>query len=288
MLRQRGLVIRKTFSYIILLIWLVIVLFPFYWMAVTSLKYPKDVSVRTTYLPGIDFQPTLDNWNYLFGEAGRETWKNFSNSVILAVGSSTLALLIGSLAAYGLSRFNYYIPGIRWKNNDISFWIISQRILPPAVLVIPFLFMFKTFGLIDTHSGMILVYTVFNLPFVVWIMRDFFNSLPHELEDSARVDGCNRLQVFIRIVLPISTPGLVATYLFCLIFAYNEYLFSQSLTNFNATTMPVLIASLDNSRGPQYWLIAAFALFSVLPVLGIGLFLERYITKGLLVGAVKG
>jgi multiple sugar transport system permease protein len=255
---------------------------------VTSFKIPIDVTARTTYLPGVDFEPTLFNWNYVFVQNGPETWKHFWNSVIIAVGSSTLALIIGSLAAYGLARFSYFIPGLKWKNDSIAFWIISQRILPPAVMVIPFLFMYKTLGLIDTHSGMITLYMVFNLPFVVWIMRDFFNSLPQELEDSARVDGCNRLQAFLRIVLPISTPGLVATYLFCLIFSYNEYLFAQSLTNFTATTMPVFIAGQDNARGAQYWLISAFTLFSVLPVLGIGLFLERYITKGLVVGAVKG
>jgi multiple sugar transport system permease protein len=192
------------------------------------------------------------------------------------------------MAGYGLARFKYRLRWIRWRNNDIAFWIVSQRFLPPALFVVPFLILFATVGLVDTHVGLILVYTVFNIPFAVWIMRDFFNGIPGELEESALVDGATRWQVFRHVVLPLSRPGLVSVALFSFVFAWNEFLYALMLTNFDSITMPVLIAGQNNTRGIQWWFISALTIAAVIPVILVGALMERHIAKGLVAGAVKG
>lgn len=280
--------------YTLLIIWAIICLFPFYWLLITSVKRPLDVTRVPRYLPKTaitpfgDFTPVGDHWQFIFGQQYEQTTRHFRNSVIAASFSGLFSVIIGTMAGYGLSRFKYYWARIGWRNDNIAYWIISQRFLPPAVLVIPFLIFFNTFGLIDTHLGLVIAYTSFNLPFTVWIMRDFFNSIPIELEESARVDGATRWQTFMRIVLPLSGPGLVTVALFAFIFSWNEYLFSLMLTNFNALTMPVYIAGQNNTRGVEWWYIAALTLVMVTPVVLLGLFLQRYIMRGLVAGAVKG
>jgi multiple sugar transport system permease protein len=274
--------------YAVLIFWAFIVLFPFYWLFTTSFKRPLDVNRVPRYIPYVDFQPIPDHWNFLFDTQREQTVRHFRNSVIAATGSAIVAVIIGSLAGYGLSRFKYYWKWLGWRNENIAYWIISQRFLPPAVLVVPFLIMYVWLSLTDTHFGIILAYTLFNIPFAVWIMRDFFNGLPIDLEESARVDGASRMQTFLRIVVPLSTPGLVTVFLFSFIFSWNEYLFALLLTDFNAITMPVYIAGQNSVRGTEWWYIAALTLVAVAPVMLIGLFLQRYIARGLVAGAVRG
>jgi multiple sugar transport system permease protein len=286
--------------YALLIIWAIICVFPFYWLLTTSFKQPLAVNRLPTYLPytgdtrqlpgeirNFFFVPTGDHWNFLFTTQREQTTRHFRNSVIAAVFATIGSVIIGTMAGYGLSRFKYYWARLKWSNDNIAFWIISQRFLPPATIVVPFMMFYGALGLTDTHFGLILAYTSFNLPFTVWIMRDFFNSLPVELEESARVDGATRWQAFMRIVLPLSTPGLVTVSLFAFIFSWNEYLFSLMLTAFDALTMPVYIAGQSNTRGVEWWYIAALTLVMVAPVLLIGLFLQRYITRGLVSGALK-
>lgn len=280
--------LRKVMIYGLVLFWSFIVLFPFFWLITTSFKTPLAVTRGPLYLPWVDFDPTTVHWEYLLDEQGPTILRHFRNSVIAALGSTVLAVIFGAMAGYGLSRFKYRWRGLGWRNDSIAFWIISNRFLPPAVFVVPFLMIYTTFGMIDTHIGLILVYTMFNLPFAVWIMRDFFNGLPVDLEDSARVDGASRLQAFVRIVLPLSTPGLVAISIFSFIFSWNEFLYALMLTNFDAITLPVLIAGQNTNRGVEWWFISGLTLIAVLPVVVIGLALERFITKGLTAGAVKG
>lgn len=280
--------LRTVMIYGLVLFWSFIVLFPFFWLVTTSFKTPLAVTRGPLYLPWIDFDPTTVHWDYLFNEQASTILRHFRNSVIAALGSTVLSVIIGAMAGYGLSRFHYHWRVLGWRNDGIAFWIISNRFLPPAVFVVPFLMIYTTFGLIDTHIGLILVYTMFNLPFAVWIMRDFFNGLPQDLEDSARVDGASRLQAFLRIVLPLSTPGLVAISIFSFIFSWNEFLYALMLTNFDAITLPVLIAGQNTNRGVEWWFISALTLIAVLPMVVIGLALERFITSGLTAGAVKG
>ncbi|MEZ4670251.1 MAG: carbohydrate ABC transporter permease [Anaerolineae bacterium] len=268
--------------------WAFICLFPFYWIFTTSFKRPLDVNRVPRYIPFVDYQPTLDHWKFLLVDEQSKTVRYFRNSLIAAGFACLASVIFGSMAGYGLSRFRYYWARLGWRNDNIAFWIISQRFLPPAAVVIPFILFFNFFHLIDTHFGLIIAYTTFNLPFAVWIMRDFFNSLPIDLEESARVDGATRWQTFIRIVLPLATPGLVTVALFSFIFAWNEFLFSLMLTNFEAITMPVYLAGMKNTKGIDWWYISALTLIMVAPVMLIGLFLQRYIVRGLSAGALKG
>lgn len=274
--------------YAILIVWAFICLFPFYWMITTSFKRPLDVNRVPRYIPFVDYQPVTDHWKFLLVDEQAKTFRYFRNSLIAASASCVLSVIIGSMAGYGLSRFRYYWARLGWRNDNIAFWIISQRFLPPAAVVIPFILFFNFLRLIDTHIGLILAYTVFNIPFAVWIMRDFFNSLPIDLEESARVDGASRWQAFVRIVLPLSAPGLVTVALFSFIFAWNEFLFALMLTNFDAITMPVYLAGMKSTKGIDWWYISALTLIMVAPVMLIGLFLQRYIVRGLAAGALKG
>jgi multiple sugar transport system permease protein len=276
------------FLYTVLILWAFVCLFPFYWMITTSLKRPLDVNRVPRYIPFVDFQPIGDHWKFILVDEQAKTTRHFRNSVIAGLVSCAASVVIGSMAGYGLSRFRYYWDRLGWRNDNIAFWIISQRFLPPAAVVIPFLLFFNFLRLIDTHIGLIVAYTAFNLPFAVWIMRDFFNSLPIDLEESARVDGASRWQTFLRIVLPLAAPGLVTVALFSFIFAWNEYLFALMLTNFDAITMPVYLAGMKSTKGVEWWYISDLTLIMVTPVMLIGLFLQRYIVRGLAAGALKG
>ncbi|MEJ2558323.1 MAG: carbohydrate ABC transporter permease, partial [Anaerolineae bacterium] len=241
------------------------------------------------YFPWIDFKPTLDAWSYLLtGPPQAAVVRSWVNSAIEALSSAALAVFIGSLAGYALTRFQYLVPGLKWRNRDIAFWIISQRMLPPVVVILPYLIMYHFLGLVDTYPGMILAYTIFNLPFAVWIMRDFFAGLPIDLEESALIDGASRFQAFRLIVLPLSAPGLIATFLFAMMFSWNDYLFALMLTFSRASTMPMFIAGEGSqSYGPQWWYLSALSLLTVAPMVLIALLVERYITRGLVVGAIK-
>lgn len=279
---------QKLLLYAIVIFWCIICLFPFYWLFTTSFKKPLHVSRGPRYIPYVDYQPTVEHWQYLFDEQRETVLRHFRNSLIAASGSTVLAVVIGAMAGYGLARYTYHWRGLGWRNDNIAFWIISQRFLPPALFVVPFLMLYARLNLVDTHLGLILAYTMFNVPFAVWIMRDFFQNLPSDLEDSALVDGATHWQAFVRIVLPLSTPGLVSVAILSFIFSWNEFLYALMLTNFEAITMPVLIAGQSNTRGIQWWFISALTLFAVTPVILTGLLLERYITKGLVAGALKG
>ena len=193
---------------------------------------------------------------------------------------------IGALAAYGLSRFQYRFLWMR--NKDISFFFVSQLILPPVVLALPFLVLYKQLGLLDTHLGLVLLYTLSVLPIVIWIMRDQFMSIPAELEEAALVDGQGVWGAFARIVLPIALPGMVAAFVLSLVLTWNEYFFASLLTGTNARTLPVMVASQTGSQGISWWTMAAISFAAILPLLIVGVLLERYLVKGMAAGATKG
>ncbi len=271
--------------YAILLFWLVVVLAPIYWVLITSFKLPIAVRGGSTYIPWVDFQPVLDNWHYVLIEKQADLIKPFKNSLIIALGGTTLAVALGSMAGYALTRFQFKFAWMR--NEDIAYWFISQRMLPPVVVVIPFLIFFRYVGLLDTQLGLIIAYGGFNLPLAVWITRDFFAALPRDIEESAMIDGCSRWQAFVKIALPLSVPGLVAAFVICFIFAWNEYLLALVLSFQNSATLPVYLAGQSSLNGPQVWYIAAMTIVFLAPVVTVGLLLERFITKGLVGGAVK-
>jgi multiple sugar transport system permease protein len=327
--------VGRVVSYVLLGLWAFIVLFPLYWLAITSVKLPLDVNSGPFYFPWIDFQPSLHAWRYLFGDVLPDTIRPYTNTVVAASASSVIALSIGSMAAYALVRITYrprlgaillfvlcvllavgavVTFGAPWQvavaaaaalfllllsafgrrfkralgNDDIAFWMVSQRILPPVTVVVPIYVLFQHLGLLDTKTALVMTYVAVNVPIVVWLMRDFFYSIPLELEESAMIDGASRYRIFRSIVLPLSTPGLAATFILVLIMAWNEYLLALFLSSANAQTLPLLVAAQNATRGPQWWYMSVLIIVMILPVTVLAILLERLITRGLLIGAVKG
>jgi multiple sugar transport system permease protein len=324
----------KFAAFLVLLFWALVVLFPIYWLFVTSFKTPYEVDKGPFYIPFVDFQPTLDAWKYILFDLGNDTIRPYVNTVIVGLSSSVLALILGSLAAYALVRFTYRprvgIVGLfifaivfafgataigapaliavgsgaavflilaqtigrrfsrAFGNSDVAYWLISQRILPPIAIAIPLYVLFQQVHLLDNIAALVVTYVATNLPIVVWLMRDYFASLPRELEESAAVDGASVFRIVRSIVLPISIPGLVASFLIVLIFAWNEFLIALVLTSANAQTMPLQVAAQNATRGPQWWAMSVLILIMIAPVVAMAIALERYITRGILVGALKG
>ena len=279
--------------YVVLLAWAFICLFPIYWTLTTSFKAAPDV-MQGNLVPWVDFEPKMLGLRSLglspetiFAESTvrAEFLKRFWNSAIVALSSSALALILGSMAAYGLSRFNYRFGFM--KNSDISFFFLSQLILPPVVLALPFLVLYKELALLDTRIGLILLYTLTVMPIVIWIMRDQFSSIPTELEEAALVDGLSIWGAFLTIILPIALPGMVAAFILSLVLTWNEYFFAALLTSTNANTLPVMVASQTGSQGISWWSMAALSSAAILPLIVVGILLEKYIIKGMAAGAVK-
>jgi multiple sugar transport system permease protein len=283
------------------------------------LKTSSQVAEGPFYIPFVDFKPTLEAWKYiLVGDLSHDTLRTYSNTLIVAPLSALLALTLGTTAAYALVRFDYrprvgailtfigcvllailavfvlllQTIGRRFKravgNEDIAFWMISQRMLPPIAVVIPIYILFQRLHLLDTHIALIITYVASNLPIVIWLMRDYLTTIPLELEECAAIDGASRYRTFWSIVLPLSIPGLVATFLFVLVFTWNEYLLALFLASAKTQTLPLNIAAQNATRGPQWWNMSVLILIMIIPVIIIAIVLERYITRGLLIGAVKG
>ena len=277
----------RLLVYLGLLIWTVICLFPIYWTVTTSIKPREAVLQGPKYVPFVDFEPNDRGWFPLLYEAGQRAnfLRHFQNSLVVSVAAAALAVALGSLAAYGLSRYQYrYGP---YDNTQIRNFFLSQLILPPAAIALPVLLMFVNLGLKDTREGLVLIYTVMNLPIVIWIMYDQFNSIPTELEQAAQVDGASIWGAFLRIVLPIAGPGLVAAYILTVVLCWNEYFIALVLASTDAVTLPFLIAGQVSSQGIKWWTMAALTVAAIAPLAVIGIFLERYIVKGLTAGSVK-
>lgn len=277
--RQR---VSRVLLWAAVLLVTVVSLYPFVWAGITSFKAQRE-ALQPTIIPFVQFQPIFDNWNAELGRNGEENVKGLINSAIIALGATAVALLLGTTAGYGLARFQYGIG-----NRNLVSWFLSQRFLPPVATLIPFFLMLQRLKLIDTHVGMIVVNATFVLPFAVLIMRDFFADLPKELEEAALVDGANHLQVFLQIALPIAGPALVAAAIICFTFSWNEYLFASVLTQRTAQPYTVRIASTGTVRGIHFGFVATRMLLAVLPPLILSLFVQRYIVRGLTMGAVKG
>lgn len=279
--------------YGVLILWTIICLFPIYWTITTSFKMAPNV-MKGNMIPWVDYTPAWLGWKSLGlspdtigaeSTVRAEFMKRFMNSFVISVTSSALAVALGSLAAYGLSRFNYKWAWMR--NSDISFFFLSQLILPPVVLALPFLVLYKELALLDTRVGLILLYTLSVLPIVIWIMRDQFAGIPVELEEAALVDGLSIWGAFFRIVFPLAAPGMVAAFILALVLCWNEYFFAALLTSTHATTVPVMVASQTGSQGINWWSMAALSTAAIAPLVVMGIFLERYIIKGMTAGSVK-
>jgi len=260
-----------------------IFIFPFYWALSTSLRNPIDTfTVSGLGIPWLHFEPTLDNWRDQLSTP--ESIRALGNSTIIAIGASILALILGTPAAYALARFRFkWIP-----NRDITIWFLSQRVLPPVATVIPFYLVMRWMGLLDTHLALILINATFTLPFVVVILRQTFLDLPVELEESALVDGAGFGTAFLKVVLPLAAPSIAATGLILFAFTWNEFLFAIALTSREAITVPVHMAGGVDTRGVQFWFMAVRAMIAMIPPVLLALIAQRYIVRGLTLGAVKG
>ncbi|MQA09633.1 MAG: ABC transporter permease subunit [Pseudonocardiaceae bacterium] len=253
-------------------------LVPLLWMALSSFKSAGDVTAAE---PKLFFEPTLRNYQRLFSGAnnlGPYIW----HSMLAAGISSVLALIVGTIAGYGLSTTR-----MRGKKH-VAFWIISTRMAPIAVVVLPLFLLFRGAGLIDSIPGLVLAYLTFNLPFAIWLMSAFFTEVPAALQESALVEGCTRWQAFWHVVLPLTKSGLVTTFVLCLVFSWNDYAFALVFGGPNSQTLPIAADQLVTQTGIDWGQLTAIGTIVVLPMMLAGLAVRRWLVTGLTLGAVTG
>ncbi len=272
---------KRALAYVVAALALALWLAPVYWLVTISLK--KEVDQFAWPPLWFGFTPTLEHYREAFWV--RPFGRYLLHSAIVAGVSTLAALAAGVPAAYALARFHW--PG-GWRER-IGFWILSTRMLPPVVTCIPLLLMMRDVRLLDSLAGLILIYTGFNLPFVVWMMRGFFEEIPVELEEAAMVDGDSRLGALVRVLLPVAAPGLAATAVFCLIVAWNEFLFALMLSQTDrGTTLPVGIAASVTQYEIRWGAMSAAGVVAMAPVLVFAAVVQKYLVRGLTLGAVKG
>ena len=264
-------------------------LFPIFWIIETSFKNLRDSESAVPQF--FNFTPTLENYHNIFvtpasaitgGAATPTEFPHFFlNSILIDTSATALALILGTLAAYAFSRFK--VPG----KNDLLFFILSTRMLPPVAVLIPIFLMFTDLNLVDTHYGMIFLYTTFNIPFAVWMMKGFIDEIPKEYEDAAMVDGYTRFQAFYKVIVPQAVPAMAATAVFLLITVWNEFVFALQLAPYNARTAPPGIVSAQSNGVIDWGLIAAGSTLFVLPVLIFTFLVRNYLLRGVTFGAVR-
>ncbi|GAB7053309.1 MULTISPECIES: carbohydrate ABC transporter permease [unclassified Paenibacillus] len=263
-------------TYIILFV----AIFPVAWMVLTSLKTSWDAQA----LPPVwFFLPTFENYGSLFSSKGSSN--QFSsllwNSVVVSLVSTFLSIVFGALASYSLSRFNLK------RGKDLAIWILSTRMFPPAATLVPVFMMMSWFDLIDTYTALIIPYTAFNLSFVVWMLKGFFDDIPIDLEEAAMMDGCSRMTAFYKIILPLIAPGLAATAIICLMFSWNEFMFALVLSRNDAVTAPVIANQFITMYGVKWGELTAASTLMTAPVLFFAILVRNHMIKGLTMGSVK-
>ncbi|MFO1091325.1 MAG: carbohydrate ABC transporter permease [Hyphomicrobiales bacterium] len=268
---------RRTLAYGAAVLATAVFAFPIYWMVISSLKSDSDVAV---WPPRFLFAPTFHSYKQLFTEL--DAGKALYNSALIVGLATGFAMMAGTLAAYALARFEV--------NNKtfIAFEVLSIRMLPPMVSVIPLFMIAKALGVFDTPWLLIAIYTLNGLPFVVWVMRVFIQEIPQSIEEAAMIDGCSRFETFWRITLPLLVPGLAATMVIIFMFAWNEYLLASILTSSDAKTLPVIAASAIKPKAISWGLASAAGVLMSLPVVILVLLMQKYLVRGLTLGAVKG
>ncbi|HSX73948.1 MAG TPA: carbohydrate ABC transporter permease, partial [Shinella sp.] len=251
--------------------------FPIFWMVTSSFKSEVDISA---YPPVWSFAPTLANYAQLFTELN--AWQALLNSALIVGLSTCLAMAAGTMAAYALARFD-----VKGK-EFLAFEILSIRMLPPIVSVIPMFIIARQLGIFDTPWLLIAAYALSGLPFVVWVMRVFIQDIPQSIEEAAMIDGCSRFETFWRVTLPLLLPGLAATMVIVFMFAWNEFLLASMLTSQEAKTLPVIAANAIKPKAIAWGLASAAGVMMSLPVVVLVLLMQRYLVRGLTLGAVKG
>jgi multiple sugar transport system permease protein len=270
---------------VFILLYLGFLLLPLYWAAVTSIKPQEDLLAD----PPVWWPSDPTRVHYTTALNSFNGWKGLENSLIIASATTIIALIIGTAAAYSMARF-------RTGGKHLAFWFLSQRMLLPIAVIIPVFLLYSRyseawfgFQLVDTKLGLVLLYTVFALPFTVWMMYVYFRQMPVELEEAALVDGCSRVQAMRKIAWPLAAPGLVSAAAFAFIFSWTEFLFAQVLARDNAITLPVVLAGIITGfQGNQYGEASALTMVSLVPALFLGILVQRHLVRGLTLGAVQG
>ncbi len=300
---------QKWIAGTLVILYALITMIPLVWIFLTGFKTPPD---SISYPPKLVFEPSLEGYVNLFTTRTRVTAEDlaalpppqnfaeeivrergmviagpskfgerFLNSVIIGFGSTFLSIVLGTLAAYAFSRFRIPLA------DDLLFFILSTRMMPPIAVAIPIFLMYRQLGLSDTHLGMILLYTAVNISLAVWLLKGFIDEIPREYEEAALIDGYTRFQAFYKVVLPQAATGIASTAIFCLIFAWNEYAFAVLLTSGTAQTAPPFIPTIIGVGGLDWPAVAAGATIFLLPVMVFTILLRRHLLRGITFGAVR-
>lgn len=262
-------------AHLVLITFSFIILFPILWTARTSFV-PEVLAYEIP--PKWFFKPTLKNYVGVLRE--NNLIVHLLNSLVVSGVATLLSVPMASLAGYALAKYNT-------GGSALKFVIISTQMLPPIVLVIPIFMMFLKLNLVNTKVGLTISYLAFNLPFLVWIMMGFFESVPKELEEAALIDGASRIRTFFKIILPVATPGILSAAILSFIMCWNEFLFALVLTGSRASTLPVALAALQTQRGVLIGKLSAGVVLGISPIIAMGLFIQKYLVKGLSFGALK-
>ena len=262
-----------------ILAWLLLALFifPIYWLITSSIKTPEDIFAKPPKL----FMFTLDFHSYYHVLARTHIGDFILNSIIIFSISVLIAMIAGTLAAYGLNRFTFK------GKKDISFWIISVRMAPPIVAIVPIFILVRLLGLYDKHAALVIIYLMFNIPFTVWMMRGYISQIPVEMDEAALIEGCNRFQVLRYIILPLVKTGMLTTAIMNFIFSWNEFFFAFLLTGSEAKTVPVGISGYITQTGIRWDELTTAGTIILVPILTLSLIVGRHFIRGLLEGALK-
>jgi multiple sugar transport system permease protein len=271
--------------FLFILAYLGFLLLPLYWVAITSIKPQDDLLVD----PPIWWPAQPTTLHYTTALNSFRGWTGLENSLIIASATTVLAVAIGTAAAYSMARF-------RTGGKHLAFWFLSQRLMPPVAIIIPVFLLYSRYSeewvgisLVDTRIGLILLYTVFALPFTVWMMYAYFRQMPAELEEAALVDGCSRIQALWKIAWPLAAPGIISAAAFAFILSWTEFLFAQVLSRTHAITLPVALAGIITGfQGNQYGEASALTMVSLVPAVALGILIQRHLVRGLTLGAVQG
>ena len=258
-------------------LFLIFLLAPFYWVAITSIKPVDDyMAIPPVWFPAA---PTFSHYTAaLFTYRGLD---GLINSAVVSLIATLASVLLGTLMGYSFARFNT-------GGQHLSFWVLSQRFLPPVAVVLPIFLLYRGLGLNDTRFGLILVYTVMTLPLSTWMMFAYFRQMPPTLEEAALVDGCSRWRAFWKVALPLAAPGIVAAAVFAFIFCWTEFFFALILTSRHAFTLPTVFRSFLGFQASQYGEASALAIVSLIPSMVLGMLVQRHLVRGLTLGAVRG
>lgn len=273
---SRALTRERRLIHTLAIVLALLAMAPFLWLLQMSFKTNEQIFA---FPPPLIFTPTLENYGALWTSGFRQS---FINSLITSIAATVVPMLLGVPAAYALSRW------VSRHAGTVSLWILASRMAPPIAFTIPYFLVYRHFDLIDTTLGLVIIYLTFNLSLVIWMMRPFFDQLPRSIEEAAWIDGAGFGQAFLRVVLPLSAPGLAATAILCFLFAWNDFFFALILTRTEAMTAPVAVVNFMNYEGWEWGRIAAGGTMVMLPVLIFSLLVRKYLVHGLTGGAVKG